>query len=44
MIKMNAAEALEEAHRIAFSPFVFQASVSFQNLGILDCIFENRNK
>lgn len=40
--KMNAIEALEEAHRIAFAPFVFQASVSLRKLGILDYIFENR--
>lgn len=41
--KINALEALEEAHRIAFAPFVFQASVSLRKLGILDYIFENRN-
>ncbi len=40
--KINAVEALEEAHRIAFAPFVFQASVSLQKLGILDYIFDNR--
>jgi|SRR5690554_5258535 len=39
---INAFEALEEAHRIAFAPFVFQASVSLRKLGILDYIFENR--
>ncbi|MBK5212160.1 MAG: SAM-dependent methyltransferase [Flavobacteriaceae bacterium] len=39
---LNALEALEEAHRIAFAPFVFQASVSLRKLGILDFIFENR--
>ena len=36
-------EALEEAHRIAFAPFVFQASVSLRKLGILDYIFEQRD-
>ncbi len=41
--KMNAMEALEEAHRIAFAPFVFQASVSLRKLGILDYIFEQRD-
>lgn len=41
--KMNAVEALEEAHRIAFAPFVFQASVSLRKLGILDFIFEKRD-
>lgn len=40
--KMNAVEALEEAHRIAFAPFVFQASVSLRKLGILDYIFDHR--
>lgn len=40
--KMNAVEALEEAHRIAFAPFVFQASVSLRKLGILDYIFDQR--
>ncbi|WP_310992937.1 methyltransferase [Aequorivita marina] len=40
--KMNALEALEEAHRIAFAPFVFQASVSLRKLGILDYIFDQR--
>lgn len=40
--KMNALEALEEAHRIAFAPFVFQASVALRKLGILDYIFDNR--
>lgn len=40
--KLNAVEALEEAHRIAFAPFVFQASVSLRKLGILDYIFDHR--
>lgn len=42
--KINALEALEEAHRIAFAPFVFQASVSLRKLGILNYIFEQRKK
>lgn len=42
--KMNAVEALEEAHRIAFAPFVFQASVSLRKLGILEYIFDQREK
>lgn len=41
--KINAVDALEEAHRIAFAPFVFQASVSLQKLGVLDYIFDNRS-
>ena len=40
--KMNAIDALEEAHRIAFAPFVFQASVALRKLGILDYIFDHR--
>lgn len=40
--QLKAVEALEEAHKIAFAPFVFQASVSLQKLGILDYIFDNR--
>lgn len=42
--KINAIEALEEAHRIAFAPFIFQASVSLRKLGILDYIFDQREK
>lgn len=41
--KMNALEALEEAHKIAFAPFVFQASVSLRKLGILEYIFDQRD-
>ena len=40
--KLNAVEALEEAHRIAFAPFVFQSAVSLRKLGILDYIFDQR--
>lgn len=40
--QQKAVEALEEAHKIAFAPFVFQASVSLHKLGILDYIFNNR--
>lgn len=42
--EMNAVEALEEAHRIAFAPFIFQASVSLRKLGILDYIFDERDQ
>ena len=42
--KINALEALEEAQRIAFAPFVFQATVSLRKLGIFDLIFDNRNE
>ncbi len=39
---MKACEALDEAHKIAFAPFVFQATISLRKLGILDLIFEKR--
>lgn len=38
----KAINALEEAQRIAFAPFVFQTTVSLRKLGILDLIFKNR--
>ncbi len=38
---MKAFDALQEAQKIAFAPFVFQATVSLRNLGILDFIFNN---
>ena len=41
---MRAIDALEEAQKIAFAPFVFQATVSCRKLGIFDCIFDNRDK
>jgi len=44
MIKkdIKAIDAMEEAQKIAFAPFLFQASVSLRKLGILDLIFERR--
>jgi len=41
---LKAIDALEAAQRIAFAPFVFQATVSLRKLGILDLIFEKRKK
>ncbi len=41
---MKAFDALQEAQKIAFAPFVFQATVSLRNLGILDFIFDNGTK
>ena len=41
---MKAFDALQEAQKIAFAPFVFQATVSLRNLGILDFIFDNGSK
>ena len=40
---LKAVEALQEAQKIAFAPYVFQASISLRKLGILEFIFENRN-
>ena len=37
---IRAHEALGEAHKIAFAPFVFQATVSLRKLGVLDLLFE----
>lgn len=41
---MRAIEALEEAQKIAFAPFVFQATVSLRKLGIFDFIFDKRDE
>lgn len=41
---IKAIEALEEAQKIAFAPFVFQANVTLRNLGIFDYIFSKRKK
>ena len=40
---LKAVEALQEAQKIAFAPYIFQASISLRKLGILEYIFENRN-
>ncbi|WMI69474.1 class I SAM-dependent methyltransferase [Mangrovimonas sp. YM274] len=41
---IRAIDALEEAHKIAFAPFVFQAVVSLRKLGVFDKIFQYRKK
>ncbi|OMP31445.1 class I SAM-dependent methyltransferase [Mangrovimonas sp. DI 80] len=41
---IKAIDALEEAHKIAFAPFVFQAVVSLRKLGVFDKIFQHRKK
>ncbi len=41
---MKAFDALQEAQKIAFAPFVFQTTVSLRNLGILDFIFDHGSK
>ena len=38
---IRAFDALQEAHKIAFAPFVFQTTVSLRNLGVFDFIFDN---
>ena len=40
--QLSALESLEKAQEIAFAPFVFQATVSLKELGILDYIFSHR--
>ncbi|MCO5260853.1 MAG: SAM-dependent methyltransferase [Crocinitomicaceae bacterium] len=40
---MKALDALHEAQKIAFSPFVFQTAYSMLNLGITDKIFNAKN-
>lgn len=40
----TAFDAVQEAHKIAFAPFVFQATVSLKKLGIFSYIFENRKR
>ena len=41
---MRAFDALQEAQKIAFAPFIFQTVVSLKKLGILDFIFDNNTK
>jgi len=41
---MKAFDALQEAQKIAFAPFVFQTTVSLRNLGVFDFIFDNNAK
>ncbi len=41
---IRAFDALQEAHKIAFAPFIFQTTVSLRNLGVFDFIFENNAK
>lgn len=38
---IKAIQALEEAQKIAFAPFVFQTTVSLRKLGVLDYLFDN---
>lgn len=41
---IKAIDALQEAQKIAFAPFVFQTTVSLKKLGALDYIFANNAK
>ena len=41
---LTAIEALEEAQRIAFAPFVFQTTITLRKLGVFDLIFKYRKK
>lgn len=39
---LRAIDAIQEAQKIAFAPFVFQATISLRKLGILSLIFDKR--
>jgi len=39
---MTAIDALEEAQKIAFAPFVFQTTMTLRKLGVLDYLFDKR--
>lgn len=41
---LKAIDAIQEAHKIAFAPFVFQATVSLRKLGVFSLIFDERRK
>ncbi|MFS4466569.1 methyltransferase [Maribacter sp. 2210JD10-5] len=41
---MKAIDALQEAQKIAFAPFVFQTTVALRKLGVFDYIFDNNAK
>jgi len=43
-ISSRATGALQEAQKIAFAPFVFQATVSLRKLGVFSLIFDKRKK
>lgn len=40
---MRAIHALEEAQKIAFAPFIFQATMSLKRLGVFDAIFDRQD-
>ncbi len=39
---IRAIDALQEAQKIAFAPFIFQTTVSLRKLGVFDLIFDKR--
>lgn len=39
---IRAIDALQEAQKIAFAPFIFQTTVSLKKLGVFDLIFNHR--
>ncbi len=41
---LRAIDAIQEAQKIAYAPFVFQTTVSLRKLGIFDLIFARRKK
>jgi len=41
---IRAADALLEAQKIAFAPFIFQSSVTLRKLGVFDLIFDSRQE
>lgn len=41
---IRAADALLEAQKIAFAPFIFQSSVTLKKLGVFDLIFNSRHE
>ena len=41
---IKAIDAIQEAQKIAFSPFLFQSVVSLRKLGVFNLIFEKRNE
>jgi len=41
---IKAIQALEEAQKIAFAPFVFQTTVTLKRMGVLNYIFENNKE
>ena len=41
---IRAGDALLEAQKIAFAPFIFQASVTLKKMGVFDLIFESREQ